>query len=549
MTHRSSQWMIYLIILLLFNTVLASKNPDNRFRSDIFNTLEEEFSLSGLPCGFSIPLHLLHHRDELDENLKLRLQKPFLSPPSLEDSVMSPSNKFMLHFDKTGNHAVPSQDILNNGVPDYIDSAAVILDLVWSMEIDSLGFQPPLNIDGEPVSVYHVYFQNLGNEYGIAFPIEVIPGEADYYRYTSYLILDNDYLNETYTIRGLDGLKISAAHEFQHSIQMGYRIWWEDSEPVDLFFMEMTATWMEDVVFDHINGYLEYLPYFFRKFSNSSFTSDDFLYPYGNSLFLHMLQKDYGNQVGSLIWERIRGKRGLAAIEDFLTSQNSSLLSKLHQYGIWLYYSGEDASQLFFPEASLYPDLFVAPEDSLYLNSQMTHQKSLSVLATRICQINQVRDGEYQAEAIGQFGKGLVSHLTPNGIINTISFNQTGNMYVGTSGGIMLLLTNASHDSITVNYSLKPGLDIPENDLFVSPNPVVVDNHKELFFANISHTGQIHIFNSNGEKVIQLEVTQPYRRINWNLRDQYGEQVSSGIYLYLFQGEKNTKTGKIAIIR
>ena len=48
-------------------------------------------------------------------------------------------------------------------------------------------------------------------------------------------------------------LKVTAAHEFFHAVQFAYDI------GEDGWFMESTATWMEEHVYDAINDNLQYL--------------------------------------------------------------------------------------------------------------------------------------------------------------------------------------------------------------------------------------------------------------------------------------------------
>lgn len=503
-----------------------------------------------LPCGFKYSLMLYQYRDQLSPEMKRLLKIPLSEPPVLEDSLFSPSGKFLLHFSRSGNDAVPPVDASLNGVPDFIDSAGVVLDYVRRFEIDSLGFQPPLNVAGEPVSVYHVYFMDLGNEYGVTYLAKQIPEAEGYFHYTSYIIFDNDYLNENFPMQGLRAFRVTAAHEFNHAIQVSYRVWWENQKPVDLYLMEMTSTWLEDVVFNRANNYLEYLPYFFRKFSNTSFTSANYLFPYGNSLFFHLLEKEYGCGIVPEIWERIREGNGLESLDRSLLAHNSSLLSKLHQYGIWLYFTGSRADTTnYFPEGNLYPELTVLPQDVYSYSDTLQVKKLLSPLTNRIIRFNDVSDGEYKIKVNSLEATGMLSHLIPRGIVNTVSFNQSGFFYFGYSGNITAVLTNVSSDSALVDYNLTAGLEISGGDLFVVPNPVRVGEQNSLSFVNIPGEGEIHIFNSNGEKITQLSARGPFKTVIWDLQDETGRPVNSGIYLYLFQGAKKTRSGKIAIIR
>jgi len=176
------------LISCYFLTILfisgLSKADD--FESDAINYLKSKIagtgSSSGLPCGFIYGLALQQYWDDLPFDLKVSLQKPFFNPPLLQDSLVSPNGKFMLHYDRFGVHAVPATDLSNNGVPDIIDSAAVIFDYVYDYEIHIMGYNPPLDIYGSPVNLYHIYFKDLENEYGATYAQEEIPGLPGFYR-------------------------------------------------------------------------------------------------------------------------------------------------------------------------------------------------------------------------------------------------------------------------------------------------------------------------------------------------------------------------------
>ena len=97
---------------------------------------------------------------EIYEQLSPDLQKVAdaqinVQAPTRHVTILSPSTKFTLHYDTTRSqidttisHAVPLEDISGNGIPDYVDSAAVFLDHVWQVTVDEMGFLPPLNVDG-----------------------------------------------------------------------------------------------------------------------------------------------------------------------------------------------------------------------------------------------------------------------------------------------------------------------------------------------------------------------------------------------------------------
>jgi hypothetical protein len=542
---------IYLVCFLLFIILPAyGSNNKNDLESILSSHLAEHYSQSSIPCRFLQDFIIQQHWDQLSSELRNILKKPSGKPPQLQDSTISSSGKFMLHYNRNGVHAVPDLDISGNSIPDYIDSACVILDYVWEIEIDSLGFQPPLDVDEKPISIYHVYFMNLSDAYGTTYTEQEIPGDPGVYRYKSYIILDNDYSEISYYIKGLNALKVTAAHEFNHAIQLSYRVWWENQFPIDYYFMEMTSTWIEDVVFEDINRYVRYLPDLFYNFSNTSFDYPDNLYPYGNALFLHMLEKEFGFQIVKEIWEKIKDKKSLLAIPEILSDYGTSFSYQLHQYGIWLFFTGNQSNNTnYFPEGHLYPELHINSDDIYQYSSELTIYKTISPLSNRILQINIPGKGAYLGTVYSDITNSLITHFSSGQILVSMPFNQQVLLYLTSNSQLMLLLTNTNTDSAIIKYTLLTDTVITDDLIRVFPNPVNINEDKKVTFNNVPADGQIYIYSVDGQEIANLSMLPNKSSLFWNLNDNMGQVVSTGIYLYLVKGNGIEKLGKIAIVR
>lgn len=75
-------------------------------------------------CGTAAIIDLMSRRDHLTEKEEAQLQSLLASRPVMERTYVSPSGRFLVHYDVTGNHAPMLVDRNANGVPDYIDSVA-----------------------------------------------------------------------------------------------------------------------------------------------------------------------------------------------------------------------------------------------------------------------------------------------------------------------------------------------------------------------------------------------------------------------------------------
>ena len=82
------------------------------------------------------------------------------------------------------------------------------------------------------------------------------------------------------------------------------------------------------------------------------------------------------------------------------------------------------------------------------------------------------------------------------------------------------------------------------------PNPSKADqNSKSLVTIDgfpASVVTSVRIFTVAGELVRKLSGTQS---VQWDLRNSAGENVASGIYIYLLNANGEQRSGKIAVIR
>lgn len=104
------------------------------------------------------------------------------------------------------------------------------------------------------------------------------------------------------------------------------------------------------------------------------------------------------------------------------------------------------------------------------------------------------------------------------------------------SEGVAVLLTEAAI-----------GLD----GVYVFPNPFRADEHQpRVVIAGLPESSTVAIFSLNGEPVRQLEETDGNGGVTWDLRDNTGALVASGMYLFRVEapGEKAVLR-KAAIIR
>jgi hypothetical protein len=86
------------------------------------------------------------------------------------------------------------------------------------------------------------------------------------------------------------------------------------------------------------------------------------------------------------------------------------------------------------------------------------------------------------------------------------------------------------------------------DQMVVYPQPVTTEEGW-LMFSNIVLGTSIKIFDINGHYVTELLEQDQNGGVRWDLRNQSGSKVSSGIYIYYATFENQTKLGKFTIIK
>ena len=146
--------------------------------------------------------------------------------PVLPQVYNAAEGHFQFHYTNTGTDAVAQVYTNPDGVPDFIYEAGRCAERVYRLLIDTLGFQPPPSdgIDGDATDIY---VKNWGGSaYAYTYPENEVTATPRLYDYTAYTVIDNDYYE--YFTAGLNGLRVTLAHEYFHVVQLGYN-WWQSN--------------------------------------------------------------------------------------------------------------------------------------------------------------------------------------------------------------------------------------------------------------------------------------------------------------------------------
>jgi hypothetical protein len=224
-----------------------------------------------------------------------------------------------------------------DGVPDWVGSVtAGVFETVWATIVDELGYRAPRSDEGAknhgPDGRTDIYLADLGEDSLYGYCTWDAPGDV-----AAYCVVDNDFASTQYGDPPLESLRVTAAHEFFHAVQVGYSQW------ADTWLMEGTAAWIEDEVFDSINDNLRYLgtgALSQPRVPLDRVTWDDHSTLYSSWIFWRFLSEYFGAgraddpSVVREIWERVgRGVQSLPAIRGVVSSRGTSFEQVFADFG------------------------------------------------------------------------------------------------------------------------------------------------------------------------------------------------------------------------
>ncbi len=288
-------------------------------------------------------------------------------------SYVSPQGRFRIHFtsDNTYGDAVPATDSDGDGTPDYVEQFAAILDNVWTTEIEVLGYDAPPSDEAEGGDcLLDVYLANLP-AYGYTQIDESDPASM------VYMIFENDF-SEFPPNTDPDGqiagdMKVVAAHEFFHTIQFQIT----EDIATNGWWMEASATWMEDYVYPDVNDYINYIDYWFQNpdLPLNTYSTIHTLFPYGTSVWVKHMTEKFGSKFVYDVWKKIKdgapNVSALQAITEALSERGTTLeeeLKELRVANVTMTYEDAPLYTIWGSDINTSPDL--NPIEVVYSDSR-----------------------------------------------------------------------------------------------------------------------------------------------------------------------------------
>ena len=439
----------------------GGKTPDEQFLLEYYHLLFSPERLSPMKydehatckkiqpllSATTLILEIKHSWNELSPETQAELGWVFLRPTEpgggwdkrqhlLPQLYTSPSGKFVIHWTNGTDGGLPEDapslvDTDNDGTPDYIEELAEAFDYVWEVEINIYGYHEPPSDATKPNDAHNT---NPNDKYDV-FVYDLNGYAAGYADPEQYNIITHRH-GESYSYIAIDNNHDSnwketvSAHEFFHAIQFYYDCgeerWW----------METTAVWMQDEVYDH-DFYLHYLHHGpppvmdpnggWLDNPDVSLTTFNGWHEYGNGIFGKFLSEKKGTTIIKDIWEEMASTDGLIAIDNVLkTDYGTDLKTVFSDFTVTNYLNGNNNHDGNFAndqyeEGDLYDDVALTA-DRTYSGTTINIPDTVNEWAADYIQFTStVEDGvevEFQGEEIFLLGSS-------NYVVKIILYNAT----------------------------------------------------------------------------------------------------------------------------
>jgi hypothetical protein len=509
-----------------------------------------EEAIVGSKCGFWIQAQLLDRWNELTPELRVEFSK-LMKADIMECDTIAKHFRIFYDTSEASINTPALIDEFNNRIPGtakaYIDSVARIFNDVWDIEIDSMGYAAP------PLETYYSIYVKEISEYGITWPVQQISGSDNPARWHSYIEVQNDFRENQFYSKGINGLKVTAAHEFHHAIQIGSYGYWTDN----LFAHELTSTWIEDVVYTDVNDYYYWVSRYFSFFSQgNSFNYYEFPDWGERAIWAHYLMKRFGSDIMRDVWTEMRTQPFLESTNDVLIKKGTSLQSEFALFTYWNYFTWDRADTIkYYPEGNHYPR-FLPLKSTTFLGSTSTVRGDVFPLSSSMYEFQLLTDTITAIIANVDVEAALRKENTARSVSVTLSSGELSMPHQVFTNGLkagftvenlslwhsffMQSSTNADIANAQINASPNP-LHLGESEQLLLPIRDLNINVAEVFFfsssLNLAYTSYWEVKNEKGNRVIVVPTSE------------IRSKLASGIYFVVAKTANNEYRWKVAVIQ
>lgn len=547
---------VFLILSALASPVSSqTKNQVEQLLAE-YQQARAGLSTEPVKCGFPA-LAALHAERAKNPGWQPQLRAAF-ARPSLPQTYVTPDGRFKIHYTTVGSDAVNPASTNTAGVPDFIYEAGLAAQRAYALLVDELGMRPHADDNTVDGPEFDFYVLDLGNLYGETI-LEFSSSSGP-----SYIRLDNDYGSSFYT-RGLEGLRVTVAHEYFHAVQLNYFF-----RDVDIFFFELSATWFEDVAYDDIDDYYQYLRTWFRN-PDLPLNSTTNFHQYGSCIWLHYIAKKVDPAIVRLIWDQIEDKPAVFAMQGVLDAgiYPITFAQAMQEFSSWNYFTRYRANaNLFYEEGKGYPTVAIAATQKT--SSDTTIESSLEPLAAHYYQfVRQARSMQISLYVDADPGRWAVTAISgsPGAGYATITDQARAAVNLPAPVGedtVTVVISNVgapptANQSPSYDYQLQIKYGVQQELSSVlenpRPNPFRLGDGAVLVFPyRLAARKRVtaRIYREDGRVVKEFNLGSRgagfHSDLIWNGTDGTGERVNSGVYFMRIRAGDLQETTKVVVI-
>jgi hypothetical protein len=519
-----------------------------------------------MKCATPLVIEFTQRAQTLDAAMREEIEG-YITPPEdpTAEVYESPSGRFRLTYQTSGADAVPPSDSDGSGVPDFVENCADYLDYSLDYECYTLGFVPP------PFSINYpymaIYFYDLDGVYGFTSIVSNPPG-------MTRITLDNDFIgyppNDDPDGQALGAAKVTCAHEFKHSSQYAGSRWSEQG------WVEVDATWMEEIAFPATNDYLNYLPF------GSPISSPDQSLDAGGSgsyedcVWQHYMSQTHGVEMIVDLWQWRRSnfpQPMMDSYEHILGEYGATLHDSWNEFTAWNFATGiRYLPAMGYAEAEIYPA--GSPQRTI-LSYPNSHSGSVGHLAAHFIRTrNHDEPGMVmRLDFNGQDGADLTlaavvneSYTTHDGAMYLIPLDENNDAVFDIPYDLEgvysmgIVVGNAAKSGLSVSYDLGMEL-VPFEPLAVGdevPAFAITGNYPNpfnpsttiKFGVDAGGPARLDVYDIAGHKVrtlLDANVGVGEHRVMWNGQDGAGRNVASGTYVARLRLGDRVTTHKLVL--
>ena len=481
-------------------------------------------------------------------NLKLQNRKIVSIMPTDLDQFLD-TDHFRLHYTLEGTDAVQNVE--------YVISMSQIYEQVYSFFVDTLGFIPPPTISNNDYDLYDIFIENLPSYYfGVTYTAN---SQADTPACASYIRMRNNYSGSQFSEHSeIENIKVTAVHEFFHSIQFGYNCYEK------LWFMEATAVWSEDQLYNGINDLYRYLPSWFSNPNKA--INDESNHMYGTFIFFQYIDEHFGGpETIRSCWENSNSLASpvqdisFQAIDEALLNYNSSFEEAFIRMRIANRILDSDAGIYSYAEAEGYKSVANPPlgENIIFqLGSIETINSSfLDLYESTYYTLESM--SPVKIELLENSGDFILSSIVKHKNIDQWTVRSKNIINIDTEldiEWISFIVSAINQGEMNWNYTMKLSDGYSEDFTFYKPypNPSIGENISIDIQVIEKQKIQINVINILGETVWSSSHTydEPkYSTTTWNGMDQFGKKVSNGMYFIKVKGKKRDIVHKVIFMK